>query len=1038
MVSSRSLGPLAALVIFNVVLSTSFQDALFLAHHARDRIPPAMLFGSLLTAGTSLAVTRLLRRKPQALALRLLLFALCALSAGFALWNVRPGPTSTFALFLFVELSTTLGVAATWSYFQAPLDAAQIRRLMPRLGTWAGVGGLLAGAVIPLWLRRMHHPQALVILSALAWGAAALLVRGGHVLRAPTRGRHEAAGLRQIWRLPLFRWMAVGTGGILWMGLLVQYETRVALQQQLSPSAIAQTMGGLMAVTSVTGIAVQGLLTTPILERWGVGLALAVLPMCVAVLLGLYVPMPAYWGLLAAAFFVDKTLRPNLHRPAESCMLASLSPAVRPALALALGSIVGPLIKAVGALLLWGAATAVPNSYILVMALLITLSLAALSTRWGRIYERTLRDTLEEGSVDMLGEDAEDEALVPLIDGPRLEILVQALVKGSPRSRELALEMLRPHRSSLVHRAMKDLLGHADPGVRIAALRWFAAEPDPELLEALRARWAAPQEALPPEERVALLQAAGPWATVLLGEGADLERWLAAKDVGLRSAVIDALLDSGDAALQERARRAMRDLLGGEAQAERIAGVRLLAEHHDESLLPVALELLRGDAVAVRREVLRCLPSLGGAAARAPLWAALSDKELAHGAARALAACGEPVVPEIARALPGSGAAERLHLLRALGMIPSSLCAPVLMAWLEQAPLEALRSLTHLRRLGTWQPGAQEREQIEAYLLQDLRYGLRLRQSREILRRQRLRTSLVLRELDAQVDGAQQRVFRALSLLVPPDALSPVFNSLRGTSSPYRDQARELLRTLVRSGPLCAGSLHILDETLPFTEECYRPPLDVFSERTVEAAVGWLLSTRDPWILAALRHDPGHEVGEAEAQPQGLEDPMQASLDILLFLKDVALFEALTNQQLVEVAQLAEKVELAPGVALFQQGDMPDYLYLVRKGKLIVKQAGQELARLGTGECVGEMAVLADTERTATVVTAEPCQLLRFEANVFMDLLDTYPEIGRGLLKSLVRRLAQTGARKGVRPATMTGMVWSGGAPIAKPERTGT
>ena len=163
---------------------------------------------------------------------------------------------------------------------------------------------------------------------------------------------------------------------------------------------------------------------------------------------------------------------------------------------------------------------------------------------------------------------------------------------------------------------------------------------------------------------------------------------------------------------------------------------------------------------------------------------------------------------------------------------------------------------------------------------------------------------------------------------------------------------------------------------------------------------------------------------------------MHASLDILLFLKDVALFESLTTQQLVEVAKLAEKVDFPEGKAICLQGEPADCLYLVRRGKLAVKMSGQEVARLGPGECAGEMAVLAGTERSALVETVEPSQLLRFEADHFLQLLDTYPEIGRGLLRSLVRRLAATaGPKKGARPATMTGMVWGPDGPPSVPPK---
>ena len=154
------------------------------------------------------------------------------------------------------------------------------------------------------------------------------------------------------------------------------------------------------------------------------------------------------------------------------------------------------------------------------------------------------------------------------------------------------------------------------------------------------------------------------------------------------------------------------------------------------------------------------------------------------------------------------------------------------------------------------------------------------------------------------------------------------------------------------------------------------------------------------------------------------------SIDTILFLKDVALFESLTNVQLAEVARLAEKIEVPAGQVLFNQGDPPDFLYLVRKGKIRVSSAAQEVARLGPGECAGEMAVLAGTERSATIDTLEPCQLLRFDADDFLALLDTYPEIQRALIKSLVRRLAQTGkAKDNKRASTIIGMVWGKDGP---------
>ena len=362
--AERRLRWLAAICIFNVVLSTSYQDALFLAHHQRQSIPPAMFIGSLLTAFTTVLLNRLLRRRPAAGALRLILLALGVLTLGTAAWNYNPTPQSTFALFLFIEVATTVGVAATWTYFQAPLEAAQIRWLLPRLGTYAGLGGLLAGSAITLVLRQPSKPEHLIWVSGVAWLIAGMLVRTDYAARVPAkrRGTGQQSHFRQLFSIPLVRWMTIGTAGIVWTGLLLQYETRVAMKSAWAPSQIAFVMCIVLAVSSVGGIATQALLTTPVLERWGVGLALAILPALLMTCLGAYfytsfelhaTANVTVWIMLLA-LLLDKTLRPNLHRPAESCLVAALSPAVRPSLLLVLGGILNPIIKAAGSLLLWG------------------------------------------------------------------------------------------------------------------------------------------------------------------------------------------------------------------------------------------------------------------------------------------------------------------------------------------------------------------------------------------------------------------------------------------------------------------------------------------------------------------------------------------------------------------------------------------------------------------------------------------------------------------------------------------------------------
>ncbi|MFO0575948.1 MAG: cyclic nucleotide-binding domain-containing protein [Polyangia bacterium] len=1043
--AERRLRWLAAVVIFNVVLSTSYQDALFLAYHEKPAIPPAMLLGNLLTALTTLGLNRLLRKRPAAGALRIILLALGLITLGAAVWNLRPNPVSTFVLFLFIEVATTVGVAATWTYFQAPLEASQIRWLLPRLGTWSGIGGLLAGSVVPIILRKVNHPQWLLWLSAVAWFLAAVLVRTDYAARAPAKrrsGSGQESNLQQLVTIPLVRWMVIGTAGIIWTGLLIQYETRVALRSAWDPGRIALVMSILLATTSVGGIATQAWVTTPVLDRWGVGLALAILPISVGSCLSLYfyATTTAHWPtnisvwIIVAALMIDKTLRPNLHRPAESCLVAALSPAIRPTLLLVLGGIMQPLIKAVGALLLWASAAAVGSHHLTGAAVVMAIGVTILSMRWGALYARTLRETLEEGSVDAIGSADANEDLIPMIDGPRLRVLLEAIDTGSQRSRELALELLRSHRSNLVAKAMQARIRHPFEPVRIAALRWLADEPNPELETHLKQRWQ--ERNISDKERVALLQAAGPLGAMLIGE--DTGRWVSAPNPALRSAAIAAMLAPKDPRHQKVARRALEAMLNSRDPDEVIAALRLVQEHKVAEFLPLVLARLSDGDIAVRREALSCLPSFSDERARLPLWDALSEPPLAHVGVRALTSIGEPIVPSILGYLGRQDLSSqvRLHLLRALGMIASASSIATLLEHLSVtdrgAQLEALKSLNKIRRANEVVPINQDT--LNTYLLQELRWGLHMLRARDLLREQlkeRMRSSsLIGRELEAQIDAAQQRVALTLALLSPKDTMVHIFKALRAPNSPHRDQARELLRALFKPGPVVSASLKLLDDSQPWSGEFFLPPLSVATGQSPETAVEWLKLTMDPWIVSALKHDP--DCPKSPTPFPEIDDPLEKQLDVVLFLKDVALFEALTNGQLVEIGALAEKVDLPAGQLLFDQGDVPDYLYLVRKGKLRILSSGQEVARLGPGECVGEMAVLAGTRRTAGVDTLEPCQLLRFSSKDFLGLVDVYPEIGRALLKSMVRRLASSsgrGTKQDKRASTIVGMVWGKDGP---------
>ena len=136
----------------------------------------------------------------------------------------------------------------------------------------------------------------------------------------------------------------------------------------------------------------------------------------------------------------------------------------------------------------------------------------------------------------------------------------------------------------------------------------------------------------------------------------------------------------------------------------------------------------------------------------------------------------------------------------------------------------------------------------------------------------------------------------------------------------------------------------------------------------------------------------------------------QVGSEIAKLIAPVAVFAGLGAEVLSEVAAVTSPMALAANALLVRQGDSGDALYVVVSGELEVilelESGGrQTLARLGAGDCVGEMALLSQRARAATVIARTPAQLLRIAANAFEPILARHPSIRAHLIAFAARRL---------------------------------
>jgi CRP-like cAMP-binding protein len=132
------------------------------------------------------------------------------------------------------------------------------------------------------------------------------------------------------------------------------------------------------------------------------------------------------------------------------------------------------------------------------------------------------------------------------------------------------------------------------------------------------------------------------------------------------------------------------------------------------------------------------------------------------------------------------------------------------------------------------------------------------------------------------------------------------------------------------------------------------------------------------------------------------------------FLRSSDLFENESEEVLKAVLAQGEILDFGPGDVVFEQGDEGDRLYIVQSGVLEILTSlsdGAEpvtVAFLGTGEVLGELALLTGSPRTATVRSPEHAALFTLVKPVFLDLMSSLPAFSRNLCVVLAKRLEAT------------------------------
>lgn len=130
-----------------------------------------------------------------------------------------------------------------------------------------------------------------------------------------------------------------------------------------------------------------------------------------------------------------------------------------------------------------------------------------------------------------------------------------------------------------------------------------------------------------------------------------------------------------------------------------------------------------------------------------------------------------------------------------------------------------------------------------------------------------------------------------------------------------------------------------------------------------------------------------------------------AKIDLL---SRVPLFSECSKKELGDIAAVADELDVADGAVLIKEGARGREFFVLVDGSADVVRGGTKVDTLGPGDFFGEIALVSDVPRTATVTTTSPSRVLVVTDSAFRSLIKRVPTIAQKVLAALGQRIHQS------------------------------
>jgi AAA family ATP:ADP antiporter len=775
------------------------RDAIFLDHFKAVQLP----YADMSVAFLAIFVVALYIRAgrffslPNLQAASLLFFSLNL--AGFW-WGLHVQRWTWLAgvFYVWLGICGILSVTQVWTLANFLWTTREAKRLFGLLGSGGIVGGIVGG-FLAKWIALRYGTEAILIVLASLLLVCAVLVpliwrqQAAQHTEDPAAARHRPKTLVDSFRIVTRSPHLTAIAALILLSSVVTTVAgwqlkAIAKESIVQKDALAAYLGAFAGYTGVASLVAQLLITTKLLRRFGVGVALLVLPVS---LMGgsLAVLM---WGTLLAASIMkgsDGVFRYSVDTSAVQLLYLPVPANIKLEVKSFIDTVVWKAGDGLAALTLLLFATTLhftPRQISLVNLGLLTAWVTA-AFMASRYYVATLRENIQHVSL------RPDEISVPTLDHSTSNIVAEKLNSSDPSEILYALEMFEMGQQAYVHSGIKRLLDHPSSHIRQKAISVLSNSADRSVQVEI--------SALLHDENLEVRTEALRYLTWHdhIDPASKIEKLGDFEDFAVCSATVAFLARSGEPQNVDAARLILDKMIeetGSQRKQMRLEAARLLAS------LPPYFEtqmgaLLQDTDPEVLCNTVRAVGSLRAEAFISDLLLALGNDETAGDAADSLALFGDTVVSRLLMELGDkkvpNGIREKIP--QVLSRIGTNAAANALTENLVQVDIDLrFRTIAALNKMKEVRRNlALDRDVIETVMIAELTGHYR---SYQILGTQ---GGVPDDELRLCMAAELERIFRLMKLLFPNLDLKNAYNSIQSNDPVRHSNALEFLDTTLNA-----------------------------------------------------------------------------------------------------------------------------------------------------------------------------------------------------------------------------------------------